>query len=155
MMLQHCFLLFWEVHPRGNIILPMSAVGINHVTVLVNDKEKALKFYSDVLGLEIFPVGKSTWMRLGNQFLHITQSSGKSISGSFYHFAIEVDSFKEYVKRLIDNGVKVFELDKDLNKILINTDLDNPTRQFFVKDPDGNLIEIVDSQNPFFKKGIS
>jgi catechol 2,3-dioxygenase-like lactoylglutathione lyase family enzyme len=133
----------------------MGAVGINHVTVLVNDKEKAVKFYSNVLGLETFPVGKSIWMRLGNQFLHITQNSGKSISGSFYHFAIEVDSFKEYIKSLVDHGVEVFELDKDLNKILINIDLDNLKRQFFVKDPDGNLIEIVDSQNPFFKKRIN
>ena len=140
---------------RKNIISPMSVIGINHVTVLVNDKEKAVKFYSDVLGLEVFPVGKSTWMKLGNQFLHVTQNSGKSISDSFYHFAIEVDSFKGYIKSLIDRGAEVFGLDQDLKKILINTDLDNPTRQFFVKDPDGNLIEIVDSQNPFFKKGIS
>jgi catechol 2,3-dioxygenase-like lactoylglutathione lyase family enzyme len=138
-----------------NIIFSMSAVGINHVTVLVNDKEKAVKFYSDVLGLEVFPVGKSTWMRIGNQFLHITQNSGKSISDSFYHFAIEVDSFKEYIRSLIDRGVEVFELDDDLDKIFINTDLDNPTRQFFIKDPDENLIEIVDNQNPFFKRGIS
>ena len=140
---------------RKNIISPMSVIGINHVTVLVNDKEKAVKFYSDVLGLEVFPVGKSTWMKLGNQFLHVTQNSGKSISDSFYHFAIGVDSFKGYIKSLIDRGAEVFGLDQDLKKILINTDLDNPTRQFFVKDPDGNLIEIVDSQNPFFKKGIS
>lgn len=132
----------------------MNAVGINHVTVLVNDKEKAIKFYSETLGLEIFPVGKSTWMKVGNQFLHITQVPGKTISGSFYHFAIEVDNFKEYIDGLIKKDVEVFEMDKNLNKIKINSELDDPMRQFFVNDPDGNLIEIVDSQNPFFKKGL-
>jgi len=133
----------------------MSALGINHITVSVNDKEKAVKFYSGILGLGIFPVGKSTWMKVGNQFLHITHTPGKTISGSFYHFAIEVDSFKEYITSIIGRGVEVFDLDNDLNKISVNTDLDNPTRQFFVKDPDGNLIEFIDSQNPFFKKGLS
>lgn len=129
-------------------------IGINHVTVLVNDKEKAIKFYSDVLGLQIFPVGKSTWMKVGNQFLHITEAPGKSISNSFYHFAIEVDSFNEYINGIIEKGVDVFELDKDLNKVMVNGELDNPIRQFFVNDPDGNLVEIVDSQNLFFKKGL-
>jgi len=37
---------------------------------------------------------------------------------------------------------------------MVNSELDNPIRQFFVNDPDGNLIEIIDSKNPFFKKGL-
>ncbi len=132
----------------------MNIVGINHVTVLVEDKEKAIEFYSEILGLQIFPVGKSTWMKVGSQFLHITQASGKTISNSFYHFAIEIDPFDEYINGIIKKGIEVFELDKDLNKVMVNSNLDNPTRQFFVHDPDGNLIEIVDSKNPFFKKGL-
>ena len=134
----------------------MNAIGINHVTVLVNDKEKAIKFYSEILGLEIFPVGKSTWMKVGNQFLHITQSSGKAISNSFYHFAIEMSSFEKYINDLINKGLEIFDLDNDLNKVKVNCDLDDPTRQFFVNDPDGNLIEITDTEKPFFKKkGLS
>jgi catechol 2,3-dioxygenase-like lactoylglutathione lyase family enzyme len=132
----------------------MNIVGINHVTVLVNDKERAVKFYSEILGLQIFPVGKATWMKVGNQFLHITEDSGRSISNSFYHFAIEVDDFKECINGIIEKDVDVFELDKDLKKVMVNSDLDNPIRQFFVEDPDGNLIEIVDSKNPFFKEGL-
>jgi catechol 2,3-dioxygenase-like lactoylglutathione lyase family enzyme len=132
----------------------MNIIGINHVTVLVEDKEKAVKFYSEVLGLQTFPVGKSTWMKVGNQFLHITKASGKTVSNSFYHFAIEVDSFKEYIDNLIGKGVEVFELDESLNKIMVNNELDNPTRQFFVHDPDGNLIEIINCESSFFKKGL-
>jgi catechol 2,3-dioxygenase-like lactoylglutathione lyase family enzyme len=94
-------------------------------------------------------------MKVGNQFLHITKSSGKPVSNSFYHFAIEVDSFKEFIENIIGKGVEVFELDTNLNKVMVNSELDNPTRQFFVNDPDGNLIEIVNSENSFFKKGLS
>jgi catechol 2,3-dioxygenase-like lactoylglutathione lyase family enzyme len=92
-------------------------------------------------------------MKVGNQFLHITEASGKTILNSFYHFAIEVDSFKDYIEGIIEKGAEVFELDKDLNKVMANSELGNPTRQFFVNDPDGNLVEIIDSQNQFFKKG--
>jgi lactoylglutathione lyase len=132
----------------------MSALGINHITVLVQDKERAVKFYSDILGLEPFPIGKSMWMKVGSQFLHITEASGKTVSNSFYHFAIEVDDFKNFITGIINKGVDVFEMDKNLVKTKINSELDDPMRQFFVNDPDGNLVEIVDSQNSFFKKGL-
>ena len=55
------------------------------------------------------------------------------------------------VIHFIGNGVDVFDLDADQHQIRTNTDLDMPIRQFFVRDPDGNLIEFCDAGNPFFK----
>jgi glyoxylase I family protein len=131
----------------------MTISGINHVTVLISDIDKAVKFYGETLGLEIFPSGKCTWVRVGNQFIHLAQNSGISTPNTFSHFAIEVDSLMEYITGLVSKGVEVFDLNDDLNKI--NCDLEVPNRQFFVTDPDGNLIEFIDSNNIFFKKGLS
>lgn len=50
---------------------------INHVTVLVTDKKHAEEFYVGKLGLEPVRVGKSSlWIKVGDQFIHITDNSG-------------------------------------------------------------------------------
>lgn len=129
----------------------MNIKGINHVTVLVSEKDRAREFYTNVLGLEPINVGKSLWMKAGNQFIHVSKNSGNPVSGTFYHFAIEVDDSKTYIHDLIQKGVEVFDLDSNLQKVKVNTDLENKTRQFFVNDPDGNIVEIIYTNNQFFK----
>ena len=47
----------------------------------------------------------------------------------------------------------VFDIDDKDQPIRINQELDAPKRLFFVRDPDGNLIEFVDSKNRFFISG--
>jgi len=128
------------------------SLKINHVTVLVSDKERAEKFYTEVLGLEKFEVGKSLWIKIGdqNQFIHITDNSGEPKPNTFYHFAIEFDDFKNFIKSVIDKGVDVFDLGKERNKHSVNTNLDNQGRQFFVLDYDGNMIELVSAGEKFF-----
>lgn len=129
----------------------MSIKGINHVTILVSDKDRAREFYSNILGLEPVHIGKSLWMKAGDQFIHVSKNSGNPVTGTFYHFAIEVDDFKTYIYDLIQKGVEVFDLDSELQKVKVNAELDDSTRQFFVHDPDGNIVEIIDTNNPFFK----
>lgn len=129
----------------------MTIKGINHITILVSDKDRAREFYTNILGLEPVSAGKSLWMKAGNQFIHVSKSSGDPVTGTFYHFAIEVDDFNTYINDLIQKGIEVFDLDSDLQKVKVNTDLDDKTRQFFVNDPDGNIVEIIDTNNPFFK----
>ena len=126
------------------------AIKINHVTLLVKDKNKAEKFYTEILELEKHVVGDSLWIRVGDQFIHITEDSGESRKNSFYHFAIEFENVVEHIKKLIEKGVKVFDLDKELNEILVNTEFENPERQFFIRDIDGNLIELIEANNQFF-----
>jgi catechol 2,3-dioxygenase-like lactoylglutathione lyase family enzyme len=127
------------------------AVKINHVTILVGDKERAEKFYTEVLGLEKLNIGKSLWIKVGEQFIHISDNSGAPVPNSFYHFAIEFENFQEAIKNIISKGVDVFNLDDEIHPFNINTDLEKDNRQFFVRDYDGNLIELVDTKNKFFK----
>jgi len=129
----------------------MQIKGINHVTILVSDKDRARDFYTNILGLEPVHVGKSLWMKAGNQYIHVSRNSGNPVSGTFYHFAIEVDDFQNYINNLIQKGVEVFDLDSNLQKVKVNADLEEKTRQYFVNDPDENIVEIIDSKNQFFK----
>ena len=124
--------------------------GINHVTVLVKNKKEAEKFYTEILGFTKREIGKSLWIEVGDQFVHISEISGQSVGNTFYHFAIEIENVLDFVKDLISKGVKVFDLDENLNEMLINEELEKPHRQFFIRDVDGNLIELINSGEKYF-----
>lgn len=123
---------------------------INHVTILVQDKERSEDFYVNKLGLKRHPVGKSLWIAVGNQFIHLTQNSGSPVPDTFYHLAIGVEDLLDYLRRVIQKGVDVFDMDGHNQPTRINQEMDVPKRLFFVRDPDGNLIEFIDAANPFF-----
>lgn len=123
---------------------------INHVTLLVKNKDASEKFYTEILGLQKHSVGNSLWIRVGDQFIHLTDTSGKGEKNSFSHFAIETENVVDYVKNLSKKGVEVFDIGKDMEEVPANFDFNNPSRQFFIRDVDGNLIEFVDSGSKFF-----
>jgi len=128
------------------------AIKINHVTVLVSDKNKAKEFYCETLGLEKQEVGNSLWIRIGNQFIHVTENSGSNVPNTFYHFAIEVENVKDYVNELKNKGVWVFSFDENKNEIEIENKSEK--QQYFLRDLDGNLIELVDTENKFFNPSV-
>ncbi|EKE27309.1 MAG: hypothetical protein ACD_3C00225G0012 [uncultured bacterium (gcode 4)] len=126
------------------------ATKINHVTILVKDKEKTEKFFTEILGLEKISVGESLWIKIGDQYVHISNNSGAPVSNTFYHFAIEYENLSDVIKGIIEKGIDVFDLDKEIRPISINSEFNKEGRQFFVRDYDGNLIELIDSGNKFF-----
>ena len=132
----------------------MKTIGINHVTLLVKNKIETEKFFTQLLGLEKYDAGGRLWIRVGEKFLHISENSGVPTRNSFYHFAIEVDNVEDCAREIVAKGVKVFDLDENEHEILVNTEFDKPIRQFFLKDPDGNLIELIDINNQFFNPRV-
>ena len=140
----------WE--RKKEIINFMTKIlGVNHITILTSNKEKAEKFYIDTLGFEKVSKGNHLWIKVGNQYIHITDNSGKPNKDTFYHFAIEIENLKEYLEEIVKKGVSVFDLDERQNKILVNSDFNKDRRNYFINDLDGNLIEFIDSKNGFFK----
>jgi len=111
---------------------------INHVTLLVSNKKQSEKFYIESLGFSKKEVGEHLWIDIGEQYIHLTQNSGKPVTDTFYHFAIEVDDLFAYVEKLKEKGVSILNFSE--NKM-----------QIFIKDPDGNMIEFIDSKDKFFK----
>jgi len=111
---------------------------INHVTLLVKDKQEAERFYTLILGFEKKEDEGRLWIRIGDQYIHITENSGAPVADTFYHFAIEMDDVPAYAEMLREKGVGVFDVPE------------NPLQKF-VRDVDGNLIEFIDSNDKFFK----
>ncbi len=106
---------------------------INHVTLLVNNRGKTLKFFKEKLGFNHKFVGKHAWVIVGEQYVHITEDSGAPVGDTFYHFCIERDDIDEYSVQLREKGVEIIDEDKGVS--------------FFVRDLDGNLIEFMKPWN--------
>ena len=115
----------------------MRPVAVHHVSLNVDDVEAALRFYTDVLGLEArndrpdFPFG-GAWLDAGGQQVHLIE--GKPPPGLGQHFALLVDDLDGTVTELRDRGVEV----SDPRPV-------GTSRQAFVSDPAGNLVELHQS----------
>lgn len=126
---------------------------INHVTVLVTDKERAKEFYCGILGFQEYSFGeggKHLWVRAGTQYVHLSNNSGPPVTGNFYHFAVGFEDFRNLLDELVAKGVDVFDLDENIAEVSVNQNFDEQVRQFFVRDPDGNLVEIFDINSKYF-----
>ena len=126
-----------------------NTIGINHVTILVKNKEISRNFYTNILGFNSRIVAnKHLWIILGNQYIHVSTGEVSTKPNSFYHFAINIQDFKQYIQGLLENKVVLFKFDNDNRRvpISIGEDLSN----CFLEDPDGNLLELVDIKNEFF-----
>lgn len=116
---------------------------IDHVSVLVTDAARSRAFYRDVLGLtEVAPPREfdfvALWFRVGDgQHLHLLQKPEPD-AVSPRHFCLhveDVDAARDHCRRLgvpTDDTVKVAAADR-----------------FFVRDPDGNRIELLQWQRPY------
>jgi catechol 2,3-dioxygenase-like lactoylglutathione lyase family enzyme len=126
-------------------------LGINHVTIVVRDKKEAEHFYFDLLGFEKLNIGNFLWAKVGQQYIHINENVNCPEPGSFCHFAVEVENLIPHLKKLIDKGVDVFDLGENLEAVDLDTNLEKENRNYFIKDPTGNIIEFINSSNKFYK----
>ena len=112
----------------------MRPLAVHHVSVNVDDVPAALTFYTDVLGLEPrsdrpdFGFG-GAWLDAGGQQVHLVE--GSPPPGRGQHFALLVDDLDATVAELRGRGVEV----SDPGPV-------GPSRQAFLADPAGNLVEL-------------
>jgi glyoxalase I/lactoylglutathione lyase len=118
-----------------------------HTCYRVQDLDKSLEFYQDVLGFEIsrkrdFPEDKFTLVYLkvpGSDYeLELTYNYDKeepyTIGDGYGHIAIGVDDLEATHKEYSETVYEVTDL-----KALSN----NSTSYFFIKDPDGYKVEVI------------
>lgn len=109
-----------------------------HAALLVTDLERAKAFYSGVLGLKekkrhTFNFA-GAWYDLGDAELHLMVTDMKLPDGQDrphrdFHVAFEIEDFEETRRSIIESGIEYREGRSGL-------------AQLFVRDPDGNLIEL-------------
>ena len=121
--------------------------GYAHVNLCVTDPEAAREFYEGKLGLEVLPRPDfgggfgGYWFRLGNSQLHLSRvKKMPDWNEAFPHVAIYIptDEFESTVETLKSRGVDFF---MDIRE---REDFGVGVKTAFVKDPDGNVIEMTD-----------
>lgn len=128
-------------------------VRIDHVTLLVEDLERSVKFYTEKLGFEIRgetkPEGnrKTIFLRSGDAcFDFYGMIEGKPAhherqenEAGVVHIALKVSDFEETYTELVKRGVKFYIGPFYQTK--------SGRRIAFFKDPDGNSLHITNGGN--------
>lgn len=115
---------------------------IDHCSVIITDCDRSRKFYGGILGLKEIHKPRTfnftvVWYDLGDQHLHLLLKD-KADTISPRHFALRVESAPAARDYFRDHGVDIQE----------TTPIPGADR-FFILDPDGNRIEIIQWTRPY------
>ena len=119
-----------------------SVVHLDHCSVLITDVERSRRFYRDILGLREINKPRTfdfvvLWFDLGDQHLHLLlKDMPDTISPR--HVALRVTNAREAREHFRRHGIATLE----------TTPIPGADR-FFIADPDGNRIEIIQWQRPY------
>jgi glyoxylase I family protein len=121
-------------------MLPISQ--IDHVSVIITDVERSRRFYGGLLGLKEIPKPSTfdfvaIWYDLGNMHVHLLQKE-QADTISARHFALRVADAPAARVHFRQHDVEIHE-----------TTLIPGADRFFVRDPDGNRIEIIQWLRPY------
>ena len=110
--------------------------AVNHLTYNVKDKDRALKFWEDVLGVKRIPSQVESehilWLQLpSGTMVHLIENADAPSVPS-HHGAFEVDDIQAAQTHFVGLGVETTE---------IRTRNDGQ-QAFNLNDPDGNRVEI-------------
>jgi catechol 2,3-dioxygenase-like lactoylglutathione lyase family enzyme len=121
----------------------ISVTGIDHCSVLITDVAAARRFYSEQLGLREIPAPKTfdfvaLWYDLGRgQTLHLLLKD-KPDTQSPRHFCLHVADIDAARQHLTQQGIAIDETVKIPG-----------AERFFIRDPDGNRIEVLHWHRPY------
>ncbi len=120
--------------------------ALSSLCVYATDIQASSEFYLDVLGLkeiQTSPGGNNgRWFSFSNGLrLQIVGGNHAGIESKRSHLTISTSQFDATVKFLIVNAVDWGSINGEPRKVTVGP---NGLRQIFLKDPDANLIEIID-----------
>ena len=109
-------------------------VGINHVALQVDDLDEAVAFYTGLFGPTAVnrDLPGAAFLRMGDQFLALFERGPRTEEP---HFGLVVDDREAARRALEEAGVEIL-----------------PGRFFDVRDPSGNLVQIVQYDEIQFTK---
>jgi catechol 2,3-dioxygenase-like lactoylglutathione lyase family enzyme len=115
---------------------------IDHASVIITDLERSRRFYRDLLGLKEIAKPRTfdfvvIWFDLGNQQLHLLLQN-RPDARSPRHFALRVKDVQAARSYFRTHDLPVEE----------TTPIPGADR-FFIYDPDGNRIEIIEWHEPY------
>src|SRR5215831_5862863 len=119
----------------------MIARSLNHVSFAVRDLNRSLAFYRDILGLQPVPrpdLGiPGAWLGAGAAQIHLIEvpadfdvgTPPPTLNPLGGHTAFAIDDYAATLAMLRARGLEVLAIE--------------PSQQMWVKDPDGNVIELI------------
>jgi catechol 2,3-dioxygenase-like lactoylglutathione lyase family enzyme len=121
---------------------PFKVSHLDHCSVVITDVERSRRFYRDLLGLAEINKPRTfdfvvLWFQIGDQTLHLLLKD-KADSISPRHFALQVEDVAAARAYFRQRGIPVAE----------TTPIPGADR-FFIADPDGNRIEIIQWLRPY------
>lgn len=125
--------------------MKLSFEQIHHCAVAVTDPERARSFYRDILGLREIPRPSTfdpgprgvLWFVIGHQHIHLIPHSQADPPGP-RHLALQVADANAAREQLRRRGLAIRE----------TTPIPGADR-FFINDPDGNQIELIEWREPY------
>lgn len=129
---------------------PITVQGFDHIVLRIRDKDRALAFYRDVLGLAVDrdrPEIGLTHIRAGAQMIDLVTldgplgqagGTGPGAEGrNVDHFALQVRPFDEAAIRahLAAHGVQIVEEGQRYGA-------DGDGLSLYIRDPEGNTVEL-------------
>jgi len=117
--------------------------SIRHTGVPVMDVDKAREFYGDVLGFKEIPRPEikgvpGIWYECNGTQVHIigqrNEMAAQGLPGIGTHIAIHVEDFEEAKRELTAKGI-------EFKEFMPPPHIGNAP-VLFVKDPDGNVVEL-------------
>jgi catechol 2,3-dioxygenase-like lactoylglutathione lyase family enzyme len=127
---------------------------IHHVNVQISDRDRTRAWYEKVLGAEFLDRGpalnrRQLQLRLGSGEIHFTVTPRPIVAASS-HFAIEVDDWGATMAHLDQLGIEHVRTsaastgtDIGGTNPMMGRREDSSEHYAYIKDPDGNLIELV------------
>jgi catechol 2,3-dioxygenase-like lactoylglutathione lyase family enzyme len=134
--------------------------GISHIAIGVRDMERSLRFYRDLLGLEVMldaeeKVGsgsrRAVYMRWnsGGGFIVLSQTLGREPAGTpprldhvgIHHFAFGVDDLEERVEKLRRAGVKILVGPYAADTVAYGEKAGGKILTCLFEDPDGTILQ--------------
>ena len=109
---------------------------INHVTTMVKDTARAMKFYNDLVGIKQIQSQVDnpdiTWLQLESGIMvHLIETADAPARPEGIHHAFEVEDFEDTKNILRDNG---FEIQREGVRY-------DGQAFLFIAAPDGNRVE--------------
>lgn len=124
-----------------------SPSGINHITIRVNDIERAEEFYGDILGFELLrKMGQSMAVyKVGDEDTLVLVEAETSYDPSSRDYRVDHFGFYLESEEEVDEMAKYF---REHEVTILSGPANRKRGRFvFISDPDGNMIEFFCEDN--------
>lgn len=121
----------------------MKIVGIDHLVITAADPEESIKFYTEILGMQL-EKGEHLALKFGSQKINLHRKKAEFLPAAVNPVCGSAD-----LCLLVDGEIDTVyeELQRrrvwsELGEIVERTGARGKMRSIYLRDPDGNLIEL-------------